>query len=211
MIIFSKRKTWKTFLEGFKDKKTYIYAALGVILIFAIDEIFGLIYSTFAKDIYGSNSNQVTINTMATAYPALTFFPVVIFAPFVEELAYRVGLVDTIGHKEKNTWLGILVGSLIFAAIHFSFSTLLQYQSYASYYGTNATETIAVWKELMNELLNFPVYFLSGSVLALVYCKSGHITSSMLCHLSNNLLSFILIFATMNSTSGMGVVHLFNL
>jgi hypothetical protein len=46
---------------------------------------------------------------------------------------------------------------------------------------------------VINELLNLPIYVLSGFVFAFLYAKTGKISSSMMAHCYNNLYSYITI------------------
>ena len=197
ILFFDRRKTYRRLFKGFKDPKTYVYGALGIVAIYLMSFVFDSIYKASVPDIYGNNNNQQSVETIIKSYPALAFFPIVIFAPFCEELTYRVGLVDTIGHKKKNLWLGILLCGLIFGLIHFDWSAILNYYKVLD---GGSTETIKTAYDLMiNELLNLPIYCLSGIILALVYTMSGNISSSMVTHLLNNLLSFLVFFIPTSS------------
>jgi membrane protease YdiL (CAAX protease family) len=197
-LFFDHRKTYVTFAINFKDKKVYLYGLVGAVAVFLIEVIFNMIYKVTVPDIYGANDNQLSIVDLTQAYPILMFFPLVLFAPFTEELTYRIGLVDSIGHKDERRWVGILVSGLIFGLIHFSFQSILTYQSYLSAYqaGTaNVTLADVITKKnlVLNELLNLPIYILSGITFAFLYAKTGKISSSMMAHCYNNLYSYITI------------------
>ncbi len=191
-FIFDKRGTMKRFWINVKDFKTYLY--YGVITFFCIigvEYVFSLLYYYNLPDIYGANSNQTSIESMTSAYPALMFFTTVFFAPFSEEISYRIGLVDSIGHKRR--WLGILLSAVIFGLIHFDFTPTIYYAMYgeAEYY-----------VEMLNEWLNLPIYIAMGFCLAFSYAKSGNIMSSMTAHLINNLLSFCTLLAGTGAITG---------
>jgi membrane protease YdiL (CAAX protease family) len=200
------RKTYATFGAQFKDRKVFAYGLLGFIAVLFVQYFFGFLYQATVPTIYGINDNQTAVETQTTAYPGLLFFPLVLFAPFTEELTYRIGLVDTIGHKDKHRWLGIVFSALIFGLIHFGFSEVLTYQEDVSALqaGVEGMTQAIVDKQglvVINELLNLPIYVLSGFVFAFLYAKTGKISSSMMAHCYNNLYSFILIIIAPMITS----------
>ncbi len=183
-LVLDKRKSWKRVLEDFKDPKAYGYALICVGAIYLVNLLFSLMYSGI--EFYGDNENQEIIAQGVTTNPALMFFSVAIFAPICEELTYRVGLVDSIGHKRR--WLGVLLSSVIFGAIHFDWLSCLSYLF--------AGEDSGIDRFLvLNELLNLPVYISSGLVLGFTYALSGRISSAIVGHAVNNTLSFIAMFA----------------
>lgn len=181
-IVLDKRKTWKRVLEDFKDPKAYAYAALGFVSIYVVNILFSLLYSLPGLEFYGDNENQSLISLCVSNDPALMFFSVVIFAPFVEEMTYRIGLVDSIGHKKR--WLGVLLSAVIFGCIHFDWSSVFSYL----FMGEEGSGVLR--SDVLNELLNLPVYIASGAVLGLTYSTSGRISSSITCHALNNAISF---------------------
>lgn len=202
MIFLIKRKTYKPLFKGFADKKIYLYALGGLLAIFAVEQLLGLLYQKTVP-FYSSNENQTTIVKMMQSYPALVFFPTVLFAPFVEELAYRVGLVDTIGHKDKNTWLGIILASIIFGLIHTSLTSITDYLTISASSEASAATIESAYQTMVNEFLNLPIYLIDGFIMAFVYVKSGKIAASITLHVSNNLLSFIILLAqSLSATSG---------
>lgn len=219
LMIFDKRQTWKSFLEQFKEpKKYFLYGVLALAIILVVESVYTNIFSLALPDIYGANSNQSSIQTMIAISPVLLFFPVVIFAPLTEELTYRIGLVDSIGHNEKNRWYGIILSAVIFGFIHFDWSSVLYYFQYNVYYrellqSTEATEeTIKACKEVIdalgitciNELINLPIYIFSGMAFAYAYVKTGLLSTSITAHALNNLISFVMILVSVLSGSGSG-------
>ena len=145
---------------------------------------FNLLYSLVP--FYGDNENQLLIESSIKNDPVLMFFSVSIFAPFVEEFTYRIGLVDSIGHKRR--WLGVLLSSVIFGAIHFDWSSLFSYI-------IGGAESGIEPEAILNELMNLPVYIGSGVVLGFVYALSGKISSSLFAHALNNTISFVVLLA----------------
>ena len=197
-LFFDKRDTYKRYFRSYTHPKAYLFTLMGFALLYGGQSVFSLLYTNFAPD-YGTNANQSGLETLAVAYPAMLFFMIVFFAPFCEELTYRIGLVDLIGHKYKLRWLGIVISAIIFGFIHFSFTTLFEYQIALN---SGDVELIGTYRvELVKELLNLPVYIYSGLVLAFTYAISGEISSSTTTHLANNLLSFVAIMIAQNTAT----------
>ncbi len=193
-LFFDKRKTYKKFVKEFTRVDTYIYALIGFGLVLGFQLLLGNI---FAQTIpfYGSNANQEGIESMTKSYPALIFIMTVFFAPFAEELTYRIGLVDTIGHKYNLRWLGILLSAVIFGLIHANIASAYSDLSSLMAQENATAEAIENARHaLYNEWLNLPIYIGSGFFLALTYAKSGKISSSMLAHFGVNLFSMIASF-----------------
>lgn len=193
LIFLDKRKTYKRIFFDFKKKETYLWALIGFGLVLGYQLALGNLFSATIP-FYGSNANESGIEAMAKQYPILLFIMTVFFAPFVEELTYRVGLVDTFGHKYNLRWLGIILSAILFGLIHADISG-----TYYSYMTSIALQeeaaTIEAYKiAFYNELLNLPIYIGSGFFLGLTYAKSGKIASSMVAHLSVNLFSMISLF-----------------
>lgn len=190
LIFLDKKKTPKRIIKGFKKKTTYAYAILGFLVIFFLNQFFSLMYRHIS--FYARNQNQTTVSDIVLDSPFFSFFAIVLFAPFCEEMGYRIGLVDTIGHKPKFRLLGIVLSGIIFGLIHFDITSITQLFA-ASSSGKSAETILQLRYALYNELLNLPLYILPGTVLAFLYAKTGEIATSMSAHLLNNLLSFIAI------------------
>lgn len=183
-LFFDGRKSWKRLFEDFKDPHFLAYGAAGLLGIYGINILFNLLYSLVP--FYGDNENQLLIESCIKNDPVLMFFSVSIFAPFVEEFTYRIGLVDSIGHKRR--WLGVLLSSVIFGAIHFDWPSLFSYI-------IGGAESGIEPEAILNELMNLPVYIGSGVVLGFVYALSGKISSSLFAHALNNTISFVVLLA----------------
>lgn len=196
-IFFDRRKTYKRIFIDFKNPVTYIWGFVGFALVLAFQLALGNLF-TATIPFYGSNSNQSSIETMTSSYPVMLFIMTVFFAPFVEELTYRCGLIDTIGHNYKFRWLGIILSGLIFGLIHADLITPYSELMYA--YSENATNEVITQLRysLYNELLNLPIYVGSGIFLGLTYAKSGKIASSMVAHFGVNLFSMVVSFIQLN-------------
>lgn len=210
-IFADKRKTYKKIFSLFANKYTYLYALLVLGSLLFVNYFFGIIYHFVP--IYETSGNQNSVENVMQGSKALSFFVMVIFAPFIEELGYRVGLCDTIGHK--NRWLGIVLSALIFGAIHFDFTTVknIMFES-TSYWDSSLEQYVEYTAEQLSanhqaalnafyvELLNFPIYFFSGFSLGFIYCWSGNIAATMIGHSALNLISYIEIIVASNATKG---------
>lgn len=153
----------KQFTNGFKP---YIIFAIGVCLLIAFSYFWSWISSLILP---GSiNDNQSAVNAVTIDYPLMALFTTVFFAPFVEELIYRVGLFGFL-HR-INRYLAYAVSIIFFALIHINFAS----------------------SNLASEALAIPTYLVASFILCISYEKGGF-ASSYLIHVLNNLLAFILI------------------
>lgn len=115
---------------------------------------------------FGNNANQGEINATSNSYPLLSFIIFGLIGPVCEELTYRVGLFSFM--KRISKWLAYPVTILIFALIHFDFS------------GAN----------LVNELINLPIYIFAGFAFSYTYDKFGF-AGSTFAHILNNVISLL--------------------
>ena len=144
-------KNWIPYVVGF---------GVGIGLI-----VFSIVYRFIVNLFYQTeiNENETALRSFISIYPLTSIVFLGIIGPFCEELTYRVGLF---GVLKKPKWLAYVIGTLVFALAHFSFTS----------------ETI------INELINLPVYLVSGFTLCLVYDKLG-LAGSLTAHTVNNLYS----------------------
>lgn len=215
------------FLKEFKDYKIYIFAAIGFGLMYLVNIIFSLAYSKIPD--YGENINQNSVQSFFSNTQVwknfLTFFEIVIFAPFVEELTYRVGICGLISGRTNSTQrrvLGLIITSIIFGFIHFNGFTIQMYKSMASLLDDEEQlKTIAEGlsltysgKEalinsldilLRNEWLNLPVYIISGIILNASFLLSGKLASSFMLHMTNNFVSYIQMLVGVLTPTSMAV------
>ena len=111
--------------------------------------------------------NQQTATDLTLAQPLFSFFAIVIFAPFTEELIFRGMLARYLFPKQDNskqTLIFLLVSSLLFALIHFP-----------------------------GDVQQFFVYFSLGFSLGLAYISRKGLIYSISLHALNNLVSFLMI------------------
>lgn len=197
-IFLDKRKTYKRVFMGFANWKSYAFGLGGFAAVFLVNLIFSLAYSTVPN--YGVNNNQATLDMMMKGSPVLMFFATCLIGPFCEEMTYRVGLQGLI--SKKNTWLGIILTSIIFGFIHFDFNSLYylitersMMEAYMEAYKMTAIEVHQYHVNLvLNEVMNLPIYILSGFALGFTYAKSGNLASSLIAHIIVNTISFASFF-----------------
>ena len=138
-----------------------------------ISYIWGIISSFISPEIT-TNENESSIRTIISTLPIAAFLFVVVFAPVTEEITYRLGIFHNI--KKKNRYAAYIATALIFGAIHVSWESFSDMSK----------------AEVINELLNFPSYILSGAYLCYVYEKEDNLLSSTIAHMTNNGVAFLL-------------------
>lgn len=171
----------KVFLQQFKNENAIVDGlAYGGLLLLTGSAI-GIICTVLRGGNGSVNDNESAIRFMTKMYPLPLIIMTGIFAPFCEELTYRLGLYNVL--RRKNRWLAYVVCALVFAFIHFTIPD------------TNS-ETFKA--ELINELWNLPSYIVSGLVLCRAYEKHQNIATSIIAHAVNN---FVAIFSTIASAA----------
>ena len=116
------------------------------------------------------NINESSLQTMRQVYPVASFMIFGLIGPICEEFTYRVGLFSFF--KRINKWVAYVVTVVIFAFIHFNFST-----------DPNV---------LLNEVLNLPFYMFAAFAFSFTYDKFG-LAGSLTAHVANNFISLSLI------------------
>lgn len=211
-------KMRKALIDDFKDFRAILFGIGIFALILVLENFISRIYTLAFPTIYGSNANQQGLQSDVMASPVMLFFPIVLFAPFTEEMTYRLGLLDATG--EKKRWVGILVSAIIFGLIHFSFDSVFQFVRYDQLVKEGASSLIKVnganpvfytklevRNMMINEFLNLPVYMLAGALMGLGYCRTGKISTSITAHVCNNLLSFLaMVIVSSNPSNATSVV-----
>lgn len=119
----------------------------------------------------GSSNNQQSIELMVAASPVLNFVTLVLLAPFVEEVVFRVAIRDL----TSNRYLYYLVSILAFSLPHM----------------LSTAARIDIW------LLQLIPYLISGLILAFVYDFTRNLYVNYTIHLLNNLIAFIITLVTM--------------
>ena len=206
VLLKRRDKPLLSILKEFKNWRVYVFGLAAFACAILINYLFNFIYQF--SPIYQQNANQTSLETEIISYPYLAILPVILFAPFTEELTYRIGLVDTIGSKNRSRWLGIILSSIIFGLIHFDTTSIIYIfaEMIAKQNGTaslivegivaNSDTVQAAINNFLVELMNLPVYILSGFTFAFFYCFTGKIATSMFAHSLNNTLSVILVLVS---------------
>ena len=153
------------FLPDFKKWKPYVFGlAAGVAII-----LFDMFYTSFVSMFYtySVGDNEKGIRSIIELYPIAAIIILGIVGPLCEELTYRVGLFGAL--RKWHRVPAYIISVLIFGLIHFN----------------------ALSANIYDELVNLPVYTLSGLALAFVYDKWGF-ASSATAHITNNLYAIIM-------------------
>ena len=163
---FSKDKKWPSILVG-------VGIGVGMIAMPIFYNIFVSFFRT--TDI---SDNEKGLRSFITIYPMLSVIFLGFIGPICEELTYRVGLFNIF---KKHKWLAYFVSILIFAFMHFGFTS----------------------EDIVNEFINLPVYIFSGAMLALAYDKFGF-WGSLSAHITNNVYSvcMIILYAQLGLLNG---------
>lgn len=130
----------------------------------------------------GDSKNQLDVIKMIRMNPALIFFVVVLLAPFVEELTYRVGLFNFTSRFGKP--IAYIASMLVFMSIHIDWDIIFS--------GIRG-------EELLNEIISMPSYLLGGLVLTLAY-DFGGFGAAFLAHVTINAISY---FQILGSQAGL--------
>ena len=118
-----------------------------------------------------SFSNQTAITAMLGSSYILNFISMVIIAPFIEELFFRVFIFSIL--KNKKIILAIFLSSLLFGLGHV-FREIIN-------------------KEFVEAGITMITYAFSGVGLAVLYAKRKNFLVPMIVHMIWNLTSFALI------------------
>lgn len=183
LIFYKKGLLIKKFISEFKNPKTWMYAAIGIAMIYAANYVISLILFILNPSM-SDNNNEASLDSILKVFPIQGFLMTVILAPFAEEMTYRIGLFSAL--KRVNLIFAFIITALVFGLIHFDLSGVIQGFST----GTEESKKYAI-----NELCNLPLYCSAGFVLAFIYHKSDSIASPFLAHLTNNLISFLVTIA----------------
>jgi membrane protease YdiL (CAAX protease family) len=122
------------------------------------------------------NQNQAAIVRLVKDSPIISLITFGFLGPIVEEWTYRLGLFQYL--KSRSKWIAYLVTLTIFGLIHFNF---------------NATN-------LMNELLNLPIYLIAGAWFCFIYDRFG-LQVAMATHIFNNVISVMSILISSEMVS----------
>lgn len=154
-------------IDVFKNWKGVLVGLGFAAAIIVVPTIYNLIVNLFYPiDI---SENEQGLRGFIVIYPVLSIFILGIVGPLCEELTYRVGLF---GLLKKWPWVAYIVSTLVFALMHFGFTT--------------------TGDAMIQELLNLPIYLFSGAMFALAYHKFG-LSASITAHIINNSFTVVLV------------------
>ena len=171
-------KDYKEIFKSFKAKEL-LFGLLLFMALLILNYIVGFIKSGYCSAVFSKeemetidNLNQKGVKDLVVNYPIVAFFMVVVFAPIVEEITYRLGLFSFL--RKINFVLALLVSSFAFGMIHFGYSAL----------------TSGDIRLIVVELISLLFYVGSGVLMGFFYHKFGFFTSWS-GHALNNLFSFV--------------------
>ena len=175
VILFYKKYLKKDLVLFKLNKKDYIKKIISYFLIFLVVKYGVALFSSLLLVMLGSDlvtsENQETVVTLAKTLPFMMMISTSLLAPFVEEGIFRLGIRKVINNK----YLFILVSGLIFGFMHIFPTELPLYVA-------------------LIESLN---YVTMGLLLAYIYNETDNIYVVVIIHALNNLLSMLMILATM--------------
>ena len=175
VLLFYKKYLKKDLVLFKLNKKDYIKKIISYFLIFLIVKYGVALFSSLLLVMLGSDlvtsENQKTVVTLAKTLPFMMMISTSLLAPFVEEGIFRLGIKKVINNK----YLFILVSGLIFGFMHIFPTELPLYVA-------------------LIESLN---YVTMGLLLAYIYNETDNIYVVVIIHALNNLLSMLMILATM--------------
>lgn len=162
------RSQWNDFKN--KDKREFFNDILIGIPILYILSIAGNLLSMIFSGTGSSSENQMFLETLIAQVPIVMFITVVIAAPILEELIFR--LLFFTGFYKWNRWLGYAVSAGLFGLLHV-YQPMLE---------GNFSEILMI----------FPYLFM-GIGLCFIYERSDNIFASIICHGIINLVATILL------------------
>ena len=175
VLLFYKKYLKKDLVLFKLNKKDYIKKIISYFLIFLVVKYGVALFSSLLLVMLGSDlvtsENQETVVTLAKTLPFMMMISTSLLAPFVEEGIFRLGIKKVINNK----YLFILVSGLIFGFMHIFPTELPLYVA-------------------LIESLN---YVTMGLLLAYIYNETDNIYVVVIIHALNNLLSMLMILATM--------------
>ena len=165
-FIYLLRNDSEELFKSFKEWKPYVAGLIGFAAIIIFNVTYNIILTSLGVKM-ADNANETTVSSLTGDFPFASLIIIGIIGPVCEELTYRVGLFSLT--KRANRYLAYFVTILVFALIHFDF--------------TSTTMT--------NELLNLPLYIFAGLTFTFLYDHYG-LAASLSSHVTNNTFSILL-------------------
>lgn len=169
IFLIYKNKVLKDLREFNKNKKANLIKCFKLFIILLGVKIISSIIIYFISSTLGINinisENQSIIDLLISSAPIMMFISTVFFAPFLEEIIFRLGLKKII----KDPGLFILISGLIFGFMHI--------------FPTNINTTVALIQSIS--------YISVGTLLAYYYVANKNIFFVIIIHSLNNLLGVL--------------------
>jgi membrane protease YdiL (CAAX protease family) len=100
-----------------KEKKTWIWFAIGLVIIAIFDLSYAQILKSLGLD--NASSNQEAVIAIAKSFPFIGFLLISIVGPLFEEVIFRFGIYRTFLNKGKKLEIaGLIITTILFALIH---------------------------------------------------------------------------------------------
>lgn len=193
----------KWFLAQWKGVNGHLFLSslYFALALFFASEALGLIQQAIEKAAglgNATNTNQYSLNQMMRSYPVLMIVETALFAPFVEEITYRLGLFESL--RRYSRVLAYVAVTLVFGLIHTASGMIEDIVSIARATTSEAAE--AAQKLLWVELLSLPSYMAAGGILAFCYEKNDSFVASFFTHgIYNLVVTLIYIISVMAASS----------
>ena len=170
IVFYVRDDVVQDFKSFISSRKIILFAIISSLLFYGITYLYS---NVIIGNIVGDSENQLAIEAMISNGGAIFMFISVVFlAPIVEELIYRKSIFCLL--NDKHVLVSYIVSSLAFAIPHML---------------TTSFEDPFKWLVLST------TYLLSGILLCLIYHKSKYnVYTTIVVHMVNNLISFILIY-----------------
>lgn len=178
-----------------KNKWTYVYPLILVVIYFTLAIILGIIQNKLSPNLAESENNQALFDIFNNGNKSVYLINVIIMAPVVEELVFRYSLVNFFSNKiKKLNWLPYLISAVVFALIHESTLVVYGLESLFAMFTTYTPKNIVV----IDELLQFCSYLIPALPLTFGYMfTKRNIVSSIFLHIIINVVATIAMLVTM--------------
>lgn len=125
------------FRKNYSFKRRFIIVWLGVLILFALNILGGIVTEILFSDLYDVDQNTTMIYELANMSTIYTIFKTLIFASVVENVVFRVSIRELV----KNNFAFIVVSSLIYALVNIMYSdfTLLTIVDMVQYFLISVT------------------------------------------------------------------------
>ena len=135
IVFFYRKEIYKSICDFRKDysfKKRFVVVILGVLILFVLNILGGIVSEMLFSDLYDVDQNTTMIYELANMSTIYTIFKTLIFASIVENIVFRVSIRELV----RNNFAFIIVSSLIYALVNVMYSdfTLLTIVDMVQYF-----------------------------------------------------------------------------